>query len=324
MGASVLASLCLNLAYSMFAIFIAIVLLDSLPLRLLDPDWILTTASTIVNAVTIPLLGLGLVHLAAHFCPTPRFTAIQARLSRFAVLTSIGFLLLLPLLGLLTFRNGINIERSNQAQKVQLARKTTQIREAIAAANTSKELQEAMVALQGPQIDPSVLNQPLPELKQQVLRVVNQAQASFVSQLRGPYSKEYIPVLKQVLRIGALSFVSGLAFASLAWIPAKNATFLGATLGSFKGSLLSPDGLLRSWKRFSTAVKAKIQVNASAESLRKKREERARVLKQERTQREQKIKFIEADRRKQRERMERERQKRVKHDLQQKNRNDST
>ena len=226
MDSNKLASLLLNLAYALFAVFLVIIVVEAVPLRVFDPDWILTLSATLVNAVTIPLVGLGLVHLAVHIASESRFQLIQRRLSRLASWAAVGFFLLLPLLALLVFLNGQKIERSNAVQKDQIEQKAKQIRKAVVGAQTPKELQSAMVALQGPRIDSADLNQPLPQIKQQILAVIDQARSSFLAQQKGPYAKESLPVLKQVLRIALLSLVSGFGFAALAWNPKTNKSLL--------------------------------------------------------------------------------------------------
>lgn len=260
MDSNKIASLLLNLAYTLFAVFLAIIVVESLPFRLLDPDWILTLSASLVNAVTIPLMGLGLVHLSAHIASEPRFQLIQQRLGRLATGVALGFFLLLPLLGLLTFLNGQKIERANAVQKDQIELKANQIRKAVVDAQSPQELQRAMVALQGPRIENADLNQPLPQIKEQILAVVSQARSNFLTQQKGPYSKEYMPVFRQILRICLLSLISGFGFASLAWNPKTNKSLLTTWLEALSGlvSALRLAAIKRVLSQWATAIRKRL------------------------------------------------------------------
>ena len=268
MESNKLASLLLNLAHVLFAIFLVIIVTEAIPIRLLDPDWILALSANLVNTVTIPLVGLGLIHLAANLSSEPRFRLAQKRLSRLAAWVTLGFFLFLPLLGLLIFLNGQRIENVNALQKIQIELKADQIRKAVAEAQSPQQLQSAMVAVQGPQLDTAALNQPLPQIKAQVLGVVAKTQSNFLTQLKGPYSKEYTPVFKQILRISLLSLISGFGFASLAWNPQTNHSLLTSWLKSFQALSPNRGGIKRSWPRWLTAMRKRLEASMARRRLR--------------------------------------------------------
>ncbi|MEI6029984.1 MAG: HpsJ family protein [Synechococcaceae cyanobacterium ELA739] len=283
MNSDKLASSLLNLAYALFAVFLVVIVVDSFPIRLLDPDWILTVSATLVNVVTIPLVGLGLVHLAVHIASESRYQLIQRRLSRLASWAAVGFFLILPLLALLTFLNGLKIEKTNALQKDQIELKAKQIRKAVVDAQTPKELQSAMVALQGPRIESADFNQPLPQIKQQILAVVNQAKASFLLQQKGPYDKQYLPVFKQVLRIALLSLVSGFGFAALAWNPKTDRTLLGAWIEAFGalGSALKLAAIKRTLSQWIKSISKNSEANRVARSRRNQAKLRDRAVRRQ-------------------------------------------
>ncbi len=268
MESNKLASLLLNLAHALFAIFLVIIVTEAIPIRLLDPDWILALSANLVNTVTIPLVGLGLVHIAANLSSEARFRLVQRRLSRLATWVTLGFFLFLPLLGLLIFLNGQRIEKVNALQKIQIELKADQIRKAVAEAQSPQQLQSAMVAMQGPQLDAAALNQPLPQIKAQVLGVVAKTQSNFLTQLKGPYSKEYTPVFKQILRISLLSLISGFGFASLAWNPQANDSLLTSWLKSFQSLSPNRGGIKRPWPRWLTAMQKRLKASMARRRLR--------------------------------------------------------
>lgn len=301
MDASRLAKISTNLAYGLFALFMTLVVIDSLPLKILNPGWILTEATIVVNYVTIPLVGVGLIHLAAHLCPTSQFLAIQNKISRMALWASLGFFLLLPLIAFLTVRNSFNIERLNKIQRAEINKKADQLNVAISKANTIEELQGAMQALQGPQINPNV-KLPLPEVKSQLLDVVKQARIRFSANILGPYAEQNIPALKQVLRTFLLSLVSAITFASVAWIPQKDSDFMTSLL-EYRKQLFSSN-------RLTVALASmvdKYKLNKNLNSTKRASEERARKLDRMKKDQEKKLKRNLELHRKQQIRLERSR-----------------
>lgn len=226
MSASQLSGLFINAAYALFALFTAATLVDAMPPALLDSGWIVTTAASLVNFVTLPLVGLVFVHLAAHLTPTPRFQSIQARVSRWAAIAALGFLLLAPLLGVLVIHNSQTIARNNARVRLQLDEQSNQLRRAVNQARTPAELQAAMLSLKGPALDSTALAQPLPSLRKQLLASIETTRSRFLAQLKGAYSPQNWPVLKVVLRTAIQCLLASLAFASLSWSARTNKTLL--------------------------------------------------------------------------------------------------
>ncbi len=119
-----------------------------------------------------------------------------------------------------------------------------------------------MVAVEGPQIDAVSLNQPLPQIKKQILTLVSQAQSRFLAQQKGPYSKEYLPVFKQILRISLLSLISGFGFAALAWNPKTNKSLLTSWLDALRSlaRALGLTGAKRSSPKWLAAMRKKFEL----------------------------------------------------------------
>jgi len=238
MTPSQLATLLLNLAFALFALFLGGLFIDILPPALLDSGWIVASATSLASLVPLPLLGLMLVHLAVYFSPTGRLKSLQQKLSRAAAVVAVGFFLLLPLMGFLVIKNAQTIEGSNSKAKSQITRKSEQLRAAVRNAKSPAELQASMQALQGPGgFDAIVLARPLPLLKEQVDLIITKTERSFLEQLQGPYSSQNFPVLKSLLRTAVQCLFAGLGFAGLAWSPVTDKIMLQSLLlrySSFK------------------------------------------------------------------------------------------
>lgn len=310
MTPTLLSSLLMNLAFTLFALFLAGFLLDILPPALLDSGWIVTSVASLANLVIFPLLGLALVHLAAYFSPTPRFQSLQSKLSRLAVLAALGFFLLLPLMGFLVVKNGRTIASNNAQALAQLSAKSTQLRTAVRDAQTPNQLQAAMLELQGPALDGNALSRPLPALKEQLIVVINQAERSFRDQIQGPYSPQNLPALKSLLRTFVQCLLAGLGFAGLSLSPVTKQIWL-ATLTSQFSVLRSKSGLKglpAKIEKFKQALKNRSNKAVAREGWKKMKDNQRKV----HLQREKDKKRNEAEMRKHRERLKRQAEEKAK------------
>ncbi len=315
MTPTLLASLLMNLAFTLFALFLAGLLLDILPPALLDSGWIVTSVASLANLVIFPLLGLVLVHFASYISPTPRFQSVQSKLSRLAVLAALGFFLLLPLLGFLVIKNGRTIASNNSQALAQLSAKSAQLRTAVRDAQTPNQLQAAMLELQGPALDGNALTKPLPALKEQLIVVINQAERSFRDQIQGPYSPRNLPVLKSLLRTFVQCLIAGLGFAGLSLLPVTKLPgpkqIWLATLTSQFSLLKSRSGLKgfsAKIQQFKQALKNRSNQAVAREGWKKMKDNQRRIF----LEGEKAKKRNEAETRKQRERMKRQAEQRDK------------
>jgi len=85
-------------AMALFFIYAFNVAAVALPIRPLATAWQISMVDVIINNSIFPLLGLVLAHLAAYLDPSePRFEAFSQNLRRWALLATLGFLLIIPL-----------------------------------------------------------------------------------------------------------------------------------------------------------------------------------------------------------------------------------
>jgi hypothetical protein len=221
------ARLLADAALALFAIYAVLVVFDNFPPRLADPLWLLGLSTALVNSVSIPLVGVVLLHVAASIAPQTNWIhQRRQRISRFARWAAFGFLLLVPLLGFATWRGITNVNNASQKQTAGLTRRANTILAAINNASSPQQLQRSMVALQGPQLRNEDLAQPLPALKKFGTEVVKQALQASLEQLPKANSNAYKPLYIQTLRTALLSLVSFLAFASIAYDPLKQQSLL--------------------------------------------------------------------------------------------------
>jgi hypothetical protein len=223
------ARLILAASYALIAFFVLVNCFDGFPVRLLDPAWIIATASSLSNSVSIPIAGVGLAHVAAALAPLN--TTIEQRrrlISRLSALAALGFLLMLPLLGFATWRGVYNVNRGAKLQIKAYNRMAGKLIGAIDVSSSPQDLQKKMVGLKGPQISDRDLERPLAELKQRQKQIIELTLRNSINQIPRPTSENFIPLYRQALRSALLSLVGSIAFAALAWNPIKEQSLLSS------------------------------------------------------------------------------------------------
>ena len=226
-----------NISLGLFGLYIVLVLTDAVPIRLLDPLWLLTLSASLGNGISIPLVGLAFLHLAAFIAPGVK--NIESRrifCSRLAGFAALGFLLLLPLIGYANWRGIRNITISNRQDLAVITNRAKEITYQIQTASTPLELQARMAKLQGPIIPNSQLSRPLADLKQESLKVVQFLTAGYKNRVKGPSAQEYMPIYKQSLRSMAMALLGAFSFAAGTWNPINNKSLLSTFLASFAKS----------------------------------------------------------------------------------------
>jgi len=293
-----------DIAIGLFAFYVAFVVADILPIRVLDPLWMITLAGTLCNTSTIALAGLAFLHLAAGLSPSSGPTAAR-RLwcSRLAAWAAIGFLMLLPLIGYANWRGISNIRIANHRNIAVINKKAAEITYQILQASTPRDLQGRMAKVQGPVLPSESLVLPLENLKKQSLASVKQSVKVFENQAVGPFAEAYMPIYKQSLRAAALAFVAAFSFAAGAWNPRTNTTFLHSIISLFKSACLKSRSVLRIFaeklKQFKRSMAARTNQAEAREGLKLMKDNQRKI----HLQREKEIRRNDAQFRKLRERL---------------------
>ena len=198
------------IALALLAVFIATLLPQLLPPRLLDPQWQLTLCGVMAENGVLPLMALGLLFLATYLDPANiGVLAIRLVSSRLAGLAAVGFLLLIPLQIFAVVSSNSSLKYHQQKQ-----RQTAQVRldafeQAIASAGSSDELNQRLQTLKAPRLPPSEQALPLPQLRtllsQRLLQTRSLLQHKFSAPSRVPQATLVLQVLRGV--------VSNLAYA---------------------------------------------------------------------------------------------------------------
>jgi hypothetical protein len=241
-------------ALALFTVYGAAVLASTLPPRLLDPLWQLSSTRITVEAAPIPLLGLALLHLAAYLSPAN--LPLQRRretLARLAVPVSLAFLLIVPLQGQAVWRSYRLANAVADQQQASTSERADRVRLAIEQATSPEDLQRRLLALQRPdlriQLDHSRFPTiPLPALKRQLLSQLDQAEGQVKARFAPVDPATADRITRESLRVIVSSIAFAVGFAGCAQRKGQLVPFLVEWPELL--ARLNPQGL---WRRVRTS-----------------------------------------------------------------------
>ncbi len=112
------------IAIALFAVYLITLLASILPIRLLDMARQLRFISACLDSATVPLVALGLLHLAAYLDPVnPKVLKRRDRLAPLAIGAVIGFFLTIPLQAYAGWQS-VPVARANVARQLSASTST--------------------------------------------------------------------------------------------------------------------------------------------------------------------------------------------------------
>jgi hypothetical protein len=191
---------------------------DILPLQILNPLWQIGVANSLVNNAGIAGTGLILLHLAQYASHDSGLALdVRKTLAGLTTMAALGFLLLIPLQISAVTRGLLNVQTAITQQEKAINRQADRYRTEIRAAPSTTALQQRMVAISGPVPGSEDLRTPLPELKQNLLKLVDLEAARLKGNInRVSLRQEAWVLAKQSLRICISALALALGFGVLA------------------------------------------------------------------------------------------------------------
>lgn len=204
------------MAIALFVVYLITLLASILPVRLLDTAWQLRFISASLDSATIPLVALGLLHLAAYLDPdNPTLQRRRSGLARLAILAVIGFLLIVPLQAYAGWQS-VATARANVARQLSVANGTFDLlQETITTATSLDNLQARLQAMQTPSLGIRFenLGLPLPETKRAMLARLKEVRKQVEARIQAPTPKAIEAAARDSLRVMLSSFALAIAFA---------------------------------------------------------------------------------------------------------------
>lgn len=204
------------IALALFVTYGVTVLNTILPLALLQPTWLVTFISALLEGAPLALLGLGLVHLVAYLEPDDgRIQERRDAIARWAVMAVAGFVLLLPLQAASAWQGFELVARSQTSALKVATERAEALRQAIEGARTVEDLQERIARLQGPGLQlTQTTASSLPSLKNVLTQRLDESVKSSTAIITSPWNPNLWAIIQRTVRILILTVVYGLAFAA--------------------------------------------------------------------------------------------------------------
>lgn len=205
------------LALALFLLFITLVVNALVPPSLLNPAWLMRLASVLISNAFLPLIGLALLNQAAVFYPNKKLEDFSKSLAQWAVLATLGFLLLLPLQIYASWRLIREDFSSLERGRPSIEDPLLAMERAIRTAPDANTIQTKLTVLRGPAITPQDMARPLPELKQMLLDSLQEARASLrrKAEREGTDPRTWV-LIQDVIRFSIASIGFAAAFAGFA------------------------------------------------------------------------------------------------------------
>lgn len=220
---------------ALLVVFVILMLAAVFPLKIIDPGWQLRVIRSLVNNGTIAVLGLVSISLAPVIFPSEKLKRRRLKIANFAVVASIGYLLILPLQGVAIWQ-GLSTFNNAQSRQFQAAKeKIEQIRKAVNDSNNTAELQKRLQALPGPGLPPLNTNAPIEVVRPQLLSLLDTAQGQLKQRSAGAglTTERLQQVIQESIRVGLSALVFATAFACGAVWPGGSRSLFDSWLRGF-------------------------------------------------------------------------------------------
>ncbi len=204
------------MAIALFVIYLITWLANILPIRLLDTAWQLRFISACLDSATIPLVALGLLHLAAYLDPgNPTLQQRRDVLTRLAIVAVIGFLLIVPLQAYAGWRS-VAAARTNVTRQLSAATSTFDLlQDTITTATSLDNLQARLQGIQTPSQGIRFEDQglSLPDTNRTMLARLKQVREQVETRIQAPTLKAIEAAIRDSLRVMLSSFALAIGFA---------------------------------------------------------------------------------------------------------------
>lgn len=201
--------------------------INVLPLRILDPEWINRACGILRGAASFPIEGMVLILLGAYIVRPSKEPKSIARLRRLCIWVALGFLLMIPLQ---TWAGLKLIDQAIETQK-QLLQPAKQALSNIYAATSEGALIEAIRTIPGasPALQGRFL-EPYQKVREQLIRQIEPEIRTGEAKL-----SQSIDAIRNngrlgLIRDGAIAFFNAIAFAAIGRSGALRPTLLRAIL----------------------------------------------------------------------------------------------
>ncbi len=240
---SSLASILLAAALALGGLFLLAVVAGALPVQVLQRDWQQRFIELVIANSGFPIVGFVLVHLAAHVEPERlELFQLRQRLRRWAVLITVLYLLLIPLQLSVSVRLFSDRAALQAQQRRLLSDQFSGFAALIRSAPDAPSLQRQLAAADGPALTAADLAKPMPQLRQDLLAALRQAEAAMPANIQQatPLAPLAWAAFRDGLRLIGSALLMAVAFAAGAQGRSSSRTLLARLLAFYRSMRRSP------------------------------------------------------------------------------------
>lgn len=197
---------------ALFGIYFSTVAVDALPLRLLDPEWILRVCSSLRGGISYPIVALVLILLGAYLDDPDSAKSYLPRVSWCSFWVALGFFLMIPLQ---TWASIAVLNRVAAQEQQQLGVFTRGL-ERIRLSLTEEQLSSAIGSIPGaPSFKPGTLSVPLPQARLMLIQQIEPQLRLRKNQLKAVSSQRLQGALPHIFRDALVAMFATLSFAAV-------------------------------------------------------------------------------------------------------------
>jgi hypothetical protein len=228
---------CLLLIYLLFVVN------SALPIEFFSILWQIKFSTGLVEHAPIALLGAIMIALAIYLDPgNEDLVKLQRLVSRFCLLVSIGFLLLIPLRIFQVFAYQQTVDNMQDRQAAQALASVNKIKTALQQATSREDLEARLRAAKAPALPPALRQRSLPELRDGLSRSLSQVEERLQNRRRqrNPSQELNNHLANAKMMLSALLY--GGAFAAFGQRSNTDENFLDEVLLALRALFVKVDG----------------------------------------------------------------------------------
>lgn len=197
---------------ALLGIYVSTVVVDALPVRILDPTWIQAVCASLRGGLTYPLIALVLILLGAYLDEPDRSSTYLPRLSWWALWVAVGFFLMIPLQTLASFAVLNQVAEQDQKQLGVFSRGLERIRLSL----TEEQLSAAIGSIPGaPYFKPGTLTVPLPQARQMLIQQIEPQLRLRSNQVKAVAIQRWKEALPRLFRDALVALFAAISFAAI-------------------------------------------------------------------------------------------------------------
>jgi hypothetical protein len=183
-----------------------------IPPHFMNPEWEVQATTELVERVAVPLIGLAFVFYRDLSLRVKLEIVVLKGLSWAALIVGIAYFLLLPLLLVNSFRLDDVLVGQNNTFVAQRMTQIEQIQQRLSQSASKPEMNALFTRFSGQPLPPTLANQDLPSLKQNLLTTISSGKPLIRKQAEATGAERRLKLLKTTIKAFLGAIISSFCF----------------------------------------------------------------------------------------------------------------